>query len=174
MTTNNHSRVSTETTIYRMRPGLFKLQVIFCTILALFCLGMFIYLFWRHEKAAFEYFFWLAGFSLWIYAIWYAASARLTTSDTTIQFSAAAQKVNAAWSSVIELKIEAPGPVLIVQETNQASKKSGFGFYNNKKQKIPLHLFMEKWDTAEAWSRDPIGKVILNRADWLFAGQKKN
>jgi len=168
MPKNNNSILSPDTITFRMRPGLMRLQVIFCAALGLFSLVIFVMLFFRQEKTLMEYFFWLAGLGLWCYAIWYALSARLTINSSMVQFTAAASKMKVAWNQIGAFGIEASGPVLYVQDSNQAQEPSSSRAQRNKRKKVPLYLFMQSWKSMEDWNRDPVGQEILSHAAWLF------
>jgi hypothetical protein len=171
---NDEDRMTiTQPINYRMRPGIFRLQAIFCTALALFCLGMIGLLLWRQDKSILQYLLWLAGFGIWVYAIWYAVSAQLTIDQTKIRFTAGRTKLTIMWNQVTELGFEASGPVLYMQDSNHAEGSKPSPSKRNKRIKIPLYLFMDKWKTKEDWKHDLVGNEILNHAGWLIKDDEK-
>jgi hypothetical protein len=155
-------------TQFRMRPQLQRLQIIFSIVLMIFSLFMIVVLFRRQEKAPLEYFLWVASLAVWCYAIWYSTSARLTITSAQIDFRAGLIHMQTAWDRIDGFGMEASGPVLYVQDSDQNQSSLPLFGRKNRRKKFPLYLFMTQWKTLEDLKTDPVGKEIIAKADWLI------
>jgi hypothetical protein len=168
MTQKRHPSRQSDEILFRMRPQLQRLQIAFSIVLILFSLFMIMVLFRRQEKSYLEYLLWVGSIAVWCYAIWYAASARLTFTVENIEYRAGFIKLQIEWHHLEKIVYEASGPVIYVQDSDQNQPSHKLAGRKNRQKKIPLYLFMADWKTKEGWKNDLVGKELLARAAWLY------
>lgn len=159
--------LNSSASVYAMRPRLRRLQIIASLVFIVFSIAMTILLVLRQNDRMFEYLFWIGGIAVWCYAIWYTLSAELIINSQLIQFHAGLSTTKADWSEIDSLGMEASGPVLYVQDSDQ-SQNSNSAKKNRRRKKLPLYLFMSDWKTKQDWQSDPVGQDVLKHVPWVL------